>query len=207
MWLIKRKLFIYELMKLKFKNDSTEALINKAQNDDFEALEELIRREEKNIYATLYYMNARCDEISDLVQEILFKVAKNIKKLKNPKTFRAWLNQITIIQFYDTLRKKQRTPIKITLENDYEDKNKEFEIPDNSTSPHECILNDELDLVIKKSIDKLKEPFKMTIVMRELQGLSYDEIAQATNSSIGTVKSRIARARCKLQEYIKPYMC
>ncbi len=181
-------------MKLKFKNDSTEALINKAQNDDFEALEELIRREEKNIYATLYYMNARCDEISDLVQEILFKVAKNIKKLKNPKTFRAWLNQITIRQFYDTLRKKQRTPIKITLENDYEDKNKEFEIPDNSTSPHECILNDELDLVIKKS-------------MRELQGLSYDEIAQATNSSIGTVKSRIARARCKLQEYIKPYMC
>ena len=68
-------------------------------------------------------------------------------------------------------------------------------------------MNDELDLVIKKSIDKLKEPFKMTIVMRELQGLSYDEIAQATNSSIGTVKSRIARARCKLQEYIKPYMC
>ena len=151
-------------------------------------------------------MNAKCDEISDLVQEILFKVAKNIKKLKNPKTFRAWLNQITIRQFYDSLRKKQRTPIKITLENDYDDK-KEIEIPDTSINPMGCILNDELDLVIKKSIDKLKEPFKMTIVMRELQGLSYDEIAQATNSSIGTVKSRIARARCKLQEYIKPYMC
>lgn len=193
-------------MKLKFKNDSTENLIHKAQDDDFEALEELIRREEKNIYATLYYMNAKCDEISDLVQEILFKVAKNIKKLKNPKTFRAWLNQITIRQFYDSLRKKQRTPIKITLESDYDDK-KEIEIPDTSINPMGCILNDELDLVIKKSIDKLKEPFKMTIVMRELQGLSYDEIAQATNSSIGTVKSRIARARCKLQEYIKPYMC
>jgi len=193
-------------MKLKFKNETTENLIQKAQNDDFEALEEIIRREEKNIYATLYYMNAKCDEISDLVQEILFKVAKNIKKLKNPKTFRAWLNQITIRQFYDSLRKKQRTPIKITLENDYDDK-KEIEIPDTSINHMGCILNDELDLVIKKSIDKLKEPFKMTIVMRELQGLSYDEIAQATNSSIGTVKSRIARARCKLQEYIKPYMC
>ena len=69
------------------------------------------------------------------------------------------------------------------------------------------LLNDELDLVIKKSIDRLKEPFKMAIVMREIQGLSYDEIARATNSSIGTVKSRIARARCKLQEYIKPYIC
>ena len=206
MWLIKQKLFIYKLMKLKFKNVSLENLIQKAQDDDFEALEEILRREEKNIYATLYYMNAKCDEKSDLVQEILFKVAKNIKKLKNPKTFRAWLNQITIRQFYDSLRKKQRMPIKITLEADNDDK-KEIEIPDTSINPMGCILNDELDLVIKKSIDKLKEPFKMTIVMRDLQGLSYDEIAQATNSSIGTVKSRIARARCKLQEYIKPYMC
>lgn len=194
-------------MKLRFKNDTNEDLINKAQNDDFEALEELVRREEKNVYATLYYMNARCDDISDLTQEILLKVSKNIKKLKNPKTFKAWLNQIIIRQFYDSLRKKQRTPIKITLENDYEDNKKEFEIPDNATPPHECILNDELDFVIKKSIDKLKEPFKMAIVMREIQGLTYDEIARATNSSIGTVKSRIARARCKLQEYIKPYMC
>lgn len=194
-------------MKIKFKNMTTEELINMAQNDDLEALEELVRREEKNVYATLYYLNARCDDISDLTQEILLKVAKNIKKLKNVKTFRAWLNQIVIRQFYDFLRKKQKTPIKITLENDYQDNKKEFEIPDKATPPHECILNDELDFVIKKSIDKLKEPFKMAIVMREIQGLSYDEIARATNSSIGTVKSRIARARCKLQEYIKPYMC
>ena len=194
-------------MKIKFKNDTIEELIQKAQNDDFEAREELVRREEKNVYATLYYMNTRCDDISDLTQEILLKVAKNIKKLKNPKTFRAWLNQITIRQFYDSLRKKQRMPIKITIDNECEDNKKEFEIPDNSTSPHQCVLNDELDLVIKKSIDRLKEPFKMAIVMREIQGLSYDEIARATNSSIGTVKSRIARARCKLQEYIKPYMC
>lgn len=195
-------------MKLKFKNVTTEELIKRAQNDDLEALEELVRREEKNIFATLYYMNARCDEVSDLTQEILLKVAKNIKKLKNPKTFKAWLNQITIRQFYDSLRKKQRIPINIvTIENEAEDDKKGFEIPDNSSTPHECILNDELDLVIKKSIDKLKEPFKMAIVMREIQGLTYDEIARATNSSIGTVKSRIARARCKLQEYIKPYMC
>ena len=194
-------------MKIKFKNNTTEALIEKAQNDDYEALEELVRREEKNIYATLYYMNARCDDISDLTQEVLFKVAKNIKKLKNPKTFRAWLNQITIRQFYDSLRKKRKIPIKIVTENECEEDKKEFEIPDNTTCPQNCILNDELDLVIKKSIDKLKEPFKMAIVMREIQGLSYDEIARATNSSIGTVKSRIARARCKLQEYIKPYMC
>ena len=108
---------------------------------------------------------------------------------------------------YEQCKKKKSKKIYLNIFLSLNYKNKEFEIPDNSTSPHECILNDELDLVIKKSIDKLKEPFKMTIVMRELQGLSYDEIAQATNSSIGTVKSRIARARCKLQEYIKPYMC
>lgn len=193
-------------MKLKFKNDSTEILIEKAQNDDFDALEELVRREEKNICATLYYMNAKQDDISDLTQEILFKVAKNIKKLKNPKTFKAWLNQIIIRQFYDSLRKKQRTPIKIEIDCSCDEEKKEFDIPDNSTCPVEYILNDELDLVIKNSIDRLKEPFKMAIVMREIEGLSYEEIAKATNSTIGTVKSRISRARCKLQEYIKPYL-
>lgn len=193
-------------MKLRFKNDNTEEIIIKAQNGDDEALEELLRREEKNIYATLYYLGAHSDEIMDLVQEILFKISKNIKKLKSPKTFKAWLNQIIIRQFYDSLRKKQKTPKKVAFENPFEEEKKEIEIPDNSACPHDNVLNCELDFIIKKSIDRLKEPYKNAIIMRELEGLSYDEIARATNSSIGTVKSRIARARSKLQEYIKPYI-
>lgn len=191
-------------MKYNLKNNNLDQLINLAQKGDMEALEEIIRRQQKNVFATLYYLDAKPDEIMDLTQEILFKVAKNIKKLKNPRTFKSWLNQIIINQFYDTLRKKQKTIKKVCLDND-EEKIK-FEIPDFASNPYQRVIDKELEKAIKNSIHKLPDPFKAAIIMRELQGLSYEEIARATNSNIGTVKSRIARARLKLQEYLKPYI-
>ena len=192
-------------MNYKVKNNNLDELIEMARNGDMEALEEIIRRQQKNVFATLYYLNAKPDEIMDLTQEILFKVAKNIRKLKNPKTFKSWLNQIIINQFYDTLRKKQKSVKKVCLDNNPDAKS-EFEIPDFASNPYQKALDRELEHAIKCSIHKLPDPFKMAIIMRELQGLSYEEIAQATNSNIGTVKSRIARARLKLQEYLKPYI-
>lgn len=180
-------------------------LIELAQHGDLEALEEIIKRQQKTVFATLYYLNAKPDEIMDLTQEILFKVAKNIKKLKNPRTFKSWLNQIIMNQFYDTLRKKQKSVKKVCLDST-EDNKATFEIPDFASNPYQKIADRELEKAIKSSIFKLPDPFKTAIIMRELQGLSYEEIARATNCNIGTVKSRIARARLKLQEYLKPYI-
>ncbi len=192
-------------MKYKIKNNTLDELIKLAQGGDLEALEEIIKRQQKTVFATLYYLNAKPDEIMDITQEILFKVAKNIKKLKNPRTFKSWLNQIIINQFYDTLRKKQKSVKKVCLETQETDK-LSYEIPDFTTNPYQKAIDKELENAIKNSIHKLPDPFKAAIIMRELQGLSYEEIAQATNSNIGTVKSRIARARLKLQEYLKPYL-
>ena len=67
-------------------------------------------------------------------------------------------------------------------------------------------MSTELEKIIKTEIQNLPEQFRIAIILRELQGLSYEEIAEATNSSIGTVKSRIARARGKLQEELKSYI-
>ncbi len=192
-------------MKYSIKNNNLNELIELAKKGDMEALEEIIKRQQKTVFATLYYLNAKPDEIMDITQEILFKVAKNIKKLKNPRTFKSWLNQIIINQFYDTLRKKQKSVKKVCLDN--QDENKpNFEAPDFASNPYQKAVDKELEFAIKNSIYKLPDPFKAAIIMRELQGLSYEEIAQATNSNIGTVKSRIARARLKLQEYLKPYL-
>lgn len=192
-------------MKYNVKNNNLDELIELARSGDMDALEEIIRRQQKTVFATLYYLNAKPDEIMDLTQEVLFKVAKNIKKLKNPRTFKSWLNQIIINQFYDTLRKKQKSVKKVCIDNQEENKTS-IEIPDFTANPYQRAVDKELEFAIKNSIHKLPNPFKAAIIMRELQGLSYEEIAQATNSNIGTVKSRIARARLKLQEYLKPYM-
>ncbi|MDD3149908.1 MAG: sigma-70 family RNA polymerase sigma factor [Candidatus Gastranaerophilales bacterium] len=186
-------------------------LVEKCQLDDKQALEELLRRHEKIIYSTLYHLDPKREDIADLVQEVLVKVAKNVKKIRNPKTFKYWLNQIIMNLFYDELRKKTRKIQTISMDTAFVNKLEDeipqgFDVEDMAKKPHEEILGGELDEIIKKGIDELPEQFRIVTVLRELQGLSYEEIAQLTGTNIGTVKSRLARARAKLQEIIKPYL-
>ena len=195
--------------KLQYKKMSLEELVVLSQQNDLKALEELIKREQKNVFAAFSYLTDKRENISDLTQEALLRVAKNISSLKNPKHFKSWLNTIITNLFYDELRKSARKPDTISIE-DTECENSDFNIlsliPDKKCKPHEKCISNELEKIIKEAIQKLPEQFRIVIVLRELQGLSYEEIAKLTSSSIGTVKSRIARARCKLQEGLKAYI-
>ena len=136
-------------------------------------------------------------------------MAKNIKSLKDPKKFKGWLNQIVSNVFYDYIRMKNRKLHTVPIERDENEmleKNNVIEIPSTCQSPEENSLGEELNGIIEKSIRKLPDSFRLAIVLREFQGLSYEEIADITNTNVGTVKSRIARARNKLQEDLKPYI-
>ncbi len=195
--------------KLQYKKMSLEELVVLSQQNDLKALEELIKREQKNVFAAFSYLTDKRENISDLTQETLMRVAKNIHNLKNPKNFKSWLNTIITNLFYDELRKSARKPDTISIEDTDCDEGG-FDIlsliPDKKCKPHEKCVSNELEKIIKDAIRGLPEQFRIAIILRELQGLSYEEIADATHSSIGTVKSRIARARCKLQEGLRPYI-
>lgn len=195
------------MVKLQYKKMPIEELIVFAQQNDLKALEELIKRVQKNVYATFTYLSKKKENVSDLTQEALLKLAKNIHTLKNPKLFKSWLNQIITNLFYDELRKTQRRGDTVSLDDDSEDfPSIKFQIPDKKCKPVEKCISNELEKIIQKAIQALPEQFRIVIILRELQGLSYEEIAEATHSSIGTVKSRIARARGKLQEDLKAYI-
>lgn len=191
--------------KILYKKISAEELIVLAQQADFKALEELIRREQKNIYASFAYLCKNEQQASDLTQEVLLKVAKNIQSLKNPKLFKNWLSQIITNLFYDTLRKKERNPETISLDCEQQAAIKN-QLPDKKCKPAEKCITTELEKIIKNAIKNLPEQFRIAIILREFQGLSYEEIAEATKVNVGTVKSRIARARSKLQEDLKAYI-
>lgn len=197
------------LVKTKYKDMSIKELVEFSQQSDYDALEELIRREQGNVYASFYFLAPDRKDLSDLTQEALFKMARNIKSLKSPAAFKSWLNQIISNVFYDELRKKSRR-LNVASLDEYRDMNENsaliHQIEDGSVKPDEKTLFNELDDLIKESMDKLPEKFRLAIVLREIQGLSYEEIAEITSSNIGTVKSRIARARTKLQETLKPYV-
>ena len=198
------------LSKKKYKEMNLYDLITCAQETDYDALEELIKREQKSVFASFCYLGASKESVSDLTQEALFRMSKNIKSLKNPKLFKSWIGQIITHLFYDELRKKKRIPEPVSIESywnsDDNDDNVALNICDTHLKPDEKTLGKELTDIIKDMICSLPDNFRIVIILRELQGLSYEEIANITKTNVGTVKSRIARARNKLQECLKPYI-
>lgn len=193
--------------KLEYKKMNLENLVVLSQQDNFKALEELIKKVQKDVFATLSYMLKSNENIYDLTQDVLMKFARNIKNLNNPKCFRGWLNHITTNAYYDYMRKTKRKPETIPLEYSCPSSNSDasIEIPDKRSKPMEKCITAECEHQVKKAIRGLPDAFRIAIILREFQGLSYEEIANTTNASIGTVKSRISRARIKLQNDLKNY--
>lgn len=192
--------------KLFYKKIPLEELIILSQKNDYKALEELIKREQKNIFATFAYLSKKRENISDLTQEALMRMAKGLANLRNPKFFKSWLNQIVTNLFYDELRRSTRRPQLVSIDNEPDEQSFSKQIPDHRHKPAERAMSTELDKIIKNEIQNLPEHFRIAIVLRELQGLSYEEIAEATHTTVGTVKSRIARARGKLQDELRQYI-
>ena len=187
-----------------------EALVIACQSGDKVAMESLVKKHQRSVASLLYQLAPDWGDTSDLAQEVFIRVYRGINSLRNPKTFRSWLNQIVVNLFYDELRRRPRRLPTVSIDAPIESDNGESdlirEIPDNSLKPDEQSLVQELDQVIKKAMAQLPEQFRTAIVLRELQGLSYEEIAVSIGCELGTVKSRIARARGRLQEVLSPYL-
>lgn len=197
------------IKKKKYRTMNLKDLIISAQSGDYDALEEIIKREQKTVYTSFCYLGAEKENIADLTQEVLLRMSKNIKKLKNPLLFKSWLGQIITHLFYDELRKKKRTPDSVSIETFRVNEDEEvcsLCICDTDLKPDEKTIGRELSDMIRKTICSLPELFRPVIILRELHGLSYDEIATITGTNVGTVKSRISRARTKMQECLKPYL-
>ena len=189
------------MAKTNYKKIPQYLLIEMAQKDNIDALEELIKRIQKDIFGIYSHICNKRETVSDLTQEALVKIAKNIDKLHDPKSFKTWSNKIALNIFYDFLRKDSKHEKDVSLEN--QDKQ---EIEDHHKEPMEKCLTSELGCIIKNCILSLPINSRVAIVLREFEGMSYVDIANLTNTSIGTVKSRISRARIKLQDELKEYL-
>lgn len=185
----------------EYKNLELTNLIELAKNGDSKALEELIRKIQKNVFGMFSYLADDRQDIADLTQEALIKTAKCLTTLKDPHCFKSWLNHIVTNTYYDYSRKRSR-------ESDIEiDNDKLIEIKEKiGCEPGEKCLFSEMEKLIKAAMLSLPENLRVVIVLREYEGLSYEDISKITKTSIGTVKSRISRARLKLQQQLKEFI-
>lgn len=189
------------MVKANYKKIPQYLLIEMAQNDDFKALEELIKRIQKEVFAIFSHLCSRRELVADLTQDALVKIARNINKLKDVSCFKTWANRIALNVFYDEIRKKSNKAESVDID-DIEN----VKIEDKSSQPLDKCLASELGCIIKNCILSLPINSRIAIVLREFEGMSYDDIANLTNTNVGTVKSRISRARLKLQQELQKYI-
>jgi len=190
------------MAKTNYKKIPQYLLIEMAQKDNLQALEELLRRVQRDIFGIFSHICKKREIVSDLTQDTLVKIAKNITKLHDNKSFKSWSNRIALNIFYDFLKKDSKIQTSVSLEDD----ENVVQIKDNKEEPMEKCLASELGCKIKNCILSLPINSRVAIVLREFEGMSYDDIANLTQTSIGTVKSRISRARVKLQEELGDYL-
>ncbi len=192
----------------KLSNFDLVAQCQLAQRPDRLAFAELMRRYQSHVDRVLYHLAPDWQDRSDLAQEVWLRVYKNLHRLQEPEKFRGWLSRIATNLFYDELRKRKRhaTPLSLDAPVTLSDGEMDWEIASDAPGPEENLTTQEFYDQLRTAIADLPEAFRTTIVMREIQGLPYEEIAEITGVSLGTVKSRIARARMRLQSQLQNYL-
>lgn len=185
---------------VNFENE--EQLIEASLKGDIEAYEQLIKAYEKKIYALCLHLLKDSEEAYDAAQEVCIKIWKQLGSFKGQSKLSTWIYRMTTNQCLDLLRKHKRKTQDISLFID-EEEGKEEKLTEQTEiwkdmSHH--MEQKELGEVIHQGISELKEDYRVMIVMRDIEAYSYEEIADILEISIGTVKSRLSRARSALKK-------
>jgi len=179
-------------------------LLSRAKKGDIEAFEQLIEEYQKKIFNIALKLIGNYDDASELTQEVLIRIYRSIGKFKEQSSFATWIYSITKNVCYDELRKRKNKNI-VSLDQDIlcgEDE-VQRQLPDTGPSPGETVERNETVKIVNEAIQALSTEHKMVIVMRDIEGLSYEDIAKVLDCPEGTVKSRINRARKALKEILK----
>jgi RNA polymerase sigma-70 factor (ECF subfamily) len=181
-------------------------LIRDAQHGDLEAFNQLVLIFQDAIFNTALRILGDEDLAADASQDAFLSAFRAINSYRGG-SFRAWLLRTVTNACYDELRRKKRRPT-TPLEPDSED-GEEVESPrwlaDPSASPEEQLEKDELEHAIQHCLDGLPVEFRTVVVLADIQGLDYSEVAKAARVPLGTIKSRLARARLRLRECLQAF--
>ena len=173
--------------------------IQRVLSGDQDAFAHLVKEYEKQVYHLCLRMVGNSEDAADLAQEAFFKAWKGLKFYKFEASFPTWLYRLTTNVCIDFLRKQKRQlTVSLTVED--EEDGQETELPDHAPLPEEQLLKKERQQQIQRAMQELEEEARLILSLRVVEDLSYEQIAQIMDLKIGTVKSRLARARERLKK-------
>ncbi len=183
--------------------EEEKVLIQRAQDGDVVAFENLIQEYQKRIFSIAYRMMQNQEDAADLTQEILLKLFKNLDKFRGNSKFSTWVYRVATNSCLDALKKaKRQTGYSLDKGIETEEGTLLGEIPDKGPTPQEVAEKKAMIEAVRLGIAKLSKEHQRVMILREFEGLSYEEIAQILNCSVGTVKSRINRGRENLKKIL-----
>jgi RNA polymerase sigma-70 factor (ECF subfamily) len=169
-----------------------------------EAFEELVLSYDQNVRRILAQLNVPSGDVEDLAQEVFLRIFRNLHRFRGQSSFYTWLYRITVNVFFDHNKKRKRADVRLTrLQNALVDVTN---VRHDGDDPYFACANALTHDEFSKAIDALPEAFRTVVAMREVEDLSYEEIAVQTGISIGTVRSRLSRARTRLKELLRPVL-
>ena len=176
-------------------------LIEKCKKGDVLAFEQLIEAYQKKAYNIALRFMGNEEDAKDMAQDALIKVYRYIDSFKEQSSFSTWMYRIVVNTCLDEIRKRKKI---ISISIDGNDKEEQYKLdsllPANNETPETIFLNNQRKEEIQKAIYSLNDDYRNVIILRDMNGFSYEEISILLNCAEGTVKSRINRGRNQLKE-------
>ena len=178
------------------------ALVARAQASDREAFDRLVDETHSMAYATAYRLIGDSDAAGDATQEAYVRAYSSLHTFRGNSSFSTWLYRIVVNVSLDLLRRRARAPERLTLV-DEEHGEQWVEVADRSADPHADVERRERQTAVLEGLKRVSEDHRTVLVLFDLNGLSYEEIAEILAVPLGTVKSRLNRARLALREALR----
>jgi RNA polymerase sigma-70 factor (ECF subfamily) len=171
----------------------------------FKEFDSLVKKYQKQAYNIAYRMTGNHADAEDLTQEAFLRAYRFFGRYRRDWPFDNWLYKIMTNLFVDNLRRKPKSKMQsLDQPLDFGGKSDDIylEVPDLRSNPEKMMLNHELDGHIQQALNALPADFRMTVILSDIEGLSYDEVSEAMHCSLGTVRSRLHRGRKQLRDKI-----
>lgn len=184
--------------------DAVEVLIKKSQNDDLAAFEQLVNLYQNRVYSLSYQLAGNHADAQDLAQEVFIKAYLAIKGFRYEADFGTWLHRITVNLWLNFKRKQNVVPI-VSLDEPVQTPEGEVyrEVAAAGGNPEQYVEDREFGDCVRAALDELSADHKAALILRDIEGYSYEEMAAILNCSLGTVKSRLNRARQLLRQKVE----
>lgn len=183
--------------------DQEKQLIKKCKEGDISSFELLIESYQQKVYNIALRMLGSQEDASDVAQEVFIKIYKSISNFKEESSLSTWIYRIATNVCLDELRKRKKAKfVSIDTPVQLEDGEVSMQMEDQGLQPDELVTQKELKEEVQKAISSLKDDHKIVIILRDINGYSYEEIADILGCTLGTVKSRINRARNSLKDIL-----